>query len=252
MLPNTGAWKHLLPRSENGNDPIQTLERKVDYLGHEYILDSHEQSKIPSIPKESTTIRLTPDLLIGVPHNSKVKDETRRYDESDYEYVELTRENYSEMIEHGINVVRVNDKQVQWIEEENVYYWGIGGEAVLYPQCLYQSNYMGPVIFFDEPMVGTRDHVIKPGFQKDPGLRKTITPQKFLEEFKKVYHEKKYDEGPAQLLKGLAGRKDVDIGDMNFLQQNMYSWETMPGSAIYQLSEGDASTPAAKSTNQEP
>jgi len=245
VLPNTGAWKYLLPRSENGNDPITLLERKVSYLGHAYELESHEQSDIPSAPKETTTIRLTPDLLIGVPHNSKVIDETRRYDESDYEYVELTRENYSEMIENGINVFRVNDKQVQWIEEENVYYWGIGGEALSYPRCLYQSNYMGPVIFFDEPMVGTRDHVIKPGFEKDPGLRKTITPQKFLEEFKKVYHEKKYEEGPTQLLKGLAGRKDVDIGDMKFLQQNMYSWETMPGSAIYQLSEGDASTPAA-------
>jgi len=32
---------------------------------------------------------------------------------------------------------------------------------------------------------------------------------------------------------------------MDFLQQNMYSWETMPGSAIYQLSEGDVSTPSA-------
>jgi hypothetical protein len=94
-------------------------------------------------------------------------------------------------------------------------------------------------------MVGTRDHVIKPGFQKDPTLRKTITPQKFLEEFKKVYHKKKYDEGPTQLLKGLAERKDVDIGDMDFLQQNIYSWETMPSSAIYQLSEGNASTPSA-------
>ncbi|MCK4989142.1 MAG: hypothetical protein KAS29_01600, partial [Bacteroidales bacterium] len=245
VLPNTGAWKYLLPRSENGNNPIKTLERKVKYLGNEYELDSHEQSNIPSTPKETTTISLTPDLLIGVPHNSKVKDETRRYDESDYEYVELTKENYSEMIENGLNVFRVNDKQVKWIEEENVYYWGIGEENVSYPQCLYLSNYIGPVIFFDEPMVGTRDHVIKPGFQEDPTLRKTITPQKFLEEFKKVYHQKKYDEGPTQLLKGLAKRKDVDIGDMDFLQQNMYSWETMPSSAIYQLSEGDASTPSA-------
>ncbi|MCK4991544.1 MAG: hypothetical protein KAS29_13700, partial [Bacteroidales bacterium] len=84
VLPNTGAWKYLLPRSENGNDPITTLERKIKYLGHEYKLDSHGQSDIPSTPKKTTTINLTPDLLIGVPHNSKVKDETRRYDESDY------------------------------------------------------------------------------------------------------------------------------------------------------------------------
>ncbi|MCD6598084.1 MAG: hypothetical protein J7L04_10370 [Bacteroidales bacterium] len=245
VLPNTGAWKHLMPRLENGESPINPKEKKIKYLGLEYKLKSRKQSEIPSNPKETIAINLTPNLLIGIPHNSKVKDETRRYDESDYEYVELTKENYLEMIENGMNVLRVNDQQVKWIEEENVYYWGIGGESVSYPECLYQSNYIGPVIFFDEPMVGTRDHVIKPGFKEDPGLRKTITPQKFLEDFKKVYHEKKYEEGPTLLLKGLAKRKDVDIGDMNFLQQNIYSWETMPASAIYQLSEGDKSTPSA-------
>ncbi len=245
VLPNTGAWKHLLPRLVDGKNLINSKEKKVKYLGLEYKLDSREQSDVPSPPKTTTIINLTPDLLIGVPHNSKVKDETRLYDESDYEYVELTKENYSEMIENGINVFNVNAEQVKWIETENIYYWGIGGKDVLYPECLYTSNYIGPVIFFDEPMVGTRDHVIKPMFKEDPTLRKTITPQIFLEEFKKVYHEKKYEEGPTLLLKGLANRKDVDIGDMNFLQQNIYSWETMPASAIYQLSEGDKSTPSA-------
>ena len=245
VLPNTGAWKHLMPRLENGESPFNSKEKKVKYLGLEYKLNSREQSDVPYAPKTTTIINLTPDLLIGVPHNSKVKDETRRYDESDYEYVELTKENYLEMIENGINVFNVNTEQVKWIETENVYYWGIGGESVSYPECLYQSNYIGPVIFFDEPMVGTRDHVIKPGFKKDPDLRKSITPQKYLKEFEKVYHEKKYKEGPTHLLNGLANRKDVDIGDMNFLQQNIYSWETMPASAIYQLSEGDKSTPSA-------
>ena len=245
VLPNTGAWEYLLPRAEKGNNPMQSLDKKIMYLGHEYIRDSYKNSNVPTVPKNAIAINLTPDLLIGVPHNSKVKDETRRYDESDYEYIPLTKENYSEMIENGINVLNVNAEQVRWIETENVYYWGIGGKDVSYPECLYKSNYIGPVIFFDEPMVGTRDHVIRPMFKEDPTLRKTITPQFFLEEFKKVYREKKYEEGPTHLLKGLDKRKDVDIGDMDFLQQNVYSWETMPSSAIYQLSEGDQSTPNA-------
>ncbi len=245
VLPNTGAWKYLLPRSENGKEPIKSLERKVKYLGHEYKLDSREQSNIPSTPKETITINLAPDLLIGVPHNQKVKNETRRYDESDYEYVELTRENYSEMIENGMNCFNVNAEQVKWIENENIFYWGIGGEDVSYPECLYRSNYIGPAIFFDEPMVHTRDHALRPKFKADPSLRKTITPQLFFEEFKKEYHKAKYERSPIQLLKSLAQRKDVDIGDMDFLQENVYSWETMVSSALYQLSEGDKSTPSA-------
>ena len=245
VLPNTGAWEHLLPRTENGEDPFSLLANNIKYLGHEYKLEGHKQSELPSAPKAIKVISLTPDLLIGVPHNSKVKDETRRYDESDYEYVELTKENYLEMMENGINVFNVNATQVKWIETENVYYWGIGGKDVLYPECLYTSNYVGPAIFFDEPMVHTRDHALRPKFKEDPSLRKTITPQIFFEEFKNEYHKAKYERSPIRLLKELSGREDVDIGDMDFLQQNVYTWETMPSSAIYQLSEGDQSTPYA-------
>jgi hypothetical protein len=245
VLPNTGAWKHLLPRSENGGDPFASSEKTVKYLGHVYSLDRREQSALISIPKDIVVIELTPDLLIGVPHNSKVKSETRRYDESDYDYVELTKKNYLEMIENGINVLRVNTEQVKWIETENVYYWGIGGENISYPEHLYRSNYLGPAIFFDEPMVHTREFVLKPRFEEDPTLRKSITPEVFFEEFKQEYHEAKYERSATQLLKGLSQREDVDLGDMDFLQENVYSWETMVSSAIYQLSEGDDSTPAA-------
>jgi len=94
-------------------------------------------------------------------------------------------------------------------------------------------------------MVHTRDHALKPKFKKDPSLRKTVTPQKFFEEFKHEYHKAKYERSPIRLLKELSSREDVNIGDMDFLQQNVYTWETMPSSAIYQLSEGDKSTPYA-------
>ena len=245
ILPNSGAWKHLFPRSENGDNPIESLESKVKYLGLKYELDSHKQSDVPDSPKETRVICLTPDLLIGVPHNSKIKDETRRYDESDYEYIKLTKENYFEMIENGMNVFNVNAEQVKWIENENVYYWGIGGEDVLYPECLYTSNYIGPAIFFDEPMVHTRDHALKPKFKEDPSLRKRVTPQMYFEEFKNEYHQAKYERSPIRLLKELSEREDINIGDMDFLQQNIYSWETMPSSALYQLSEGDKTTPYA-------
>jgi len=245
VLPNTGAWEHLFPRYQNGNNPIESLDDKVKLLGLEYELDSHKQSDVPSHPKETHLISLTPDLLIGAPHNSKVKNETRRYDESDYEYIPLTKENYFEMIENGMNVFNVNAEQVKWIETENIYYWGIGGKDVLYPECLYKSNYVGPAIFFDEPMVHARDQVLKPSFKKDPTLRKTVTPQKYFEIFKHEYHIAKYERSPIRLLNELNAREDVSVGDMDFLQQNVYTWETMPSSAIYQLSEGDKSTPYA-------
>ena len=245
ILPATGAWKYLLPRAGSSTDPVRSLESKVKYLGHEYVLDSQKQSGIPSPPGEPAVVSLTPEVMIGVPHNTRLKDDTRRWDDSDYEYIKLTKEDYFEMIEAGINCFRADPIQVRWIETEDIYYWGIGGANVSYPECLYKSNYIGPALFFDEPMVGTRDHVIRPKLREDPDLARTLTPHKVLGEFKKVFHEKKYEGGPTRLLKGLDGREDVDIGDISFLQQNMFTWETMVSSAIYQLSEGDGAPPDA-------
>jgi len=245
ILPTTGAWEYLLPRSSQSKNPISSKSEQVSMLGHEYSLSSSSTERLVKLPKSIHQIKLTPDLIIGVPHNQKIKDEARRWDETDYEYKQLTKSNYSEMINHGMNYFNVNSKQVKWIENENVYFWGIGGKDISYPETLYRSNYIGPVIFFDEPMVVTRDHSMKPMFKKDPESRKTVTVDNFFEAFKKVYHKKKYVHGPTSLINGLSQRKDVDVGSMIFLQQNIYSWETMPASALYQLSEGNTSPPNA-------
>jgi len=245
ILPDTGAWKHLLPRAAMVNNPFNSKVKKVKLLGLGYNLVSVKSSEFQPSPNDTHLISLTPDLLIGVPHNAKVKNEKRRYDETDYEYIVFTKDNYTEMMANGMNVFNVNSEQVKWIKNKNVYYWGIGGSNVSYPECLYTSNYIGPAIFFDEPMVHTRDHALRPKFKKDPSLRKTISPQVFFEEFKNEYHKAKYKHSPIRLLKELNEREDVSVGTMDFLQQNIYTWETMPSSALYQLSEGDKTTPAA-------
>lgn len=245
VLPNTGAWPYLLPRSEGDNNIFNSKVKTVKYLGTEFKLASRKTTELPVAPGKTKVISLTPDLLIGVPHNSKIKDETRRFDESDYEYVPLTKENYREMMDNGINVFRVNAEQAKWIETENVYYWGIGGKDVQYPECLYTSNYIGPAIFFDEPMVHTRDRVLKPLIKEDPDFAKTLTPEVVFEKFKHEFHKAKYEGYPTMLIKGLSARDDVNTGDMDFLQQNIYSWETMTASAVYQLSEGNDDPPYA-------
>lgn len=245
IFPATGAWKYLLPGMVDQNNPFSTKVKTIRLLGLEYSLENRNQLSPPTPPEDPHIIELTPDLLIGIPHNTKVKHGKRRYDDSDYEYVPLTQENYEEMISAGINCFRVTSREIKWLENKNVYYWGIGGKDISYPEYLYRSNYIGPVIFFDEPMVGTRDYSLRPKLREDPDFRKAITPQIAYDEFRKVYHKKKYEEGPARLIRELNEREDVDTGDMDFLQQNIYSWETMVSSAAYQLSEGDNAPPNA-------
>jgi len=242
LLPQLGAWRYLLPRSLPPE--AQPLGKRVRYLGHAYSRLSLERG-CPLGPPKARILRLRPDLLIGPAHNTRSKDDVRRYDDSDYELVRLEREDYDEMIRAGISLLRVDAEQAKWIEERDVFYWGLSGPEIDFPEHLYRSNYLGPTLFLDEPAVCTRDRIIRPRLEKDAGFRRRITVQDVLTEFKGYFHGAKYDGSPTSLVRSLAGREDVDLGDMNFLQANIFSWETMVSTAAYQLTEGDGAPPSA-------
>jgi len=245
VLPSLGAWSYLWPHGAEEGFADGVFPKKTRYLGNCYLLERLENSENVTPPVDIRILNLLPDVLIGVPSNTKQKDETRRYDDSDYEPIRLTKDNYDEMIEAGMNCLRVDKEQAGWIDRRDVFYWGIGAEQVSYPECLYRSNYLGPVLFFDEPAVCTRDYVIRPRLKKEPEFRKAITPQIVLDEFQKYFHQAKYQGAPTVLLGGLAARTDVDVGDMKFLQQNLYSWETVVSSALYQLGEEQSGPPSS-------
>ena len=245
VLPGLGAWQYLFPKPADGTTQNDLFPQRVEYLGHTYRLTDISDSSESNAPPDTQFLSLRPDVLIGPPSNTRQKDETRRYDMSDYEIIPLTETDYDEMIAAGINCVRVDAEQVEWVKNRNIFYWGIDAAALGYPECLYRSNYLGPAIFMDEPAVCTRDHVLRPKLEADAAFRKELTPQLAFEAFQDYFHTAKYDGAPARLCKGLESHPDVDLGDMKFLQQNLYTWETMISSAVYQLSEGDTETPAA-------
>ena len=245
ILPALGAWQYLFPKPTDKTTQNELFPQTVKYLGHTYRLTDISDSGESAEPPDTHILYLCPDALIGPPSNTRQKDETRRYDMSDYELIPLTAADYDEMIVAGINCVRVDEKQVKWVESRNVFYWGIDAAALGYPECLYRSNYLGPAIFMDEPAVCTRDHVLRPKLEADPAFRKELTPQLAFETFQDYFHTAKYDGAPTRLCKGLEAHPDVDLGNMKFLQQNLYVWETMISSAGYELSEGNTETPAA-------
>ena len=235
VLPSTGAWEFLLPRPESGGFRDGVTSPRVGWLGHSYKLESSERiSDFPAIPSPRR-IELLPDVLVGVPSNTRTKDDTRRYDESEYELVRLTQENYAEMIRAGMNCFRVDAEQAGWLADEPVFTWGIGGKDVPYPECLFRSTWLGPALFLDEPAVHTRDQVVRPRLAENPAFRKSITPQVMLMEFTNLFHKTVSKGTPWNLINGLRSRPDVDLGTMNFPQRNLYSWETMIASAAWQL-----------------
>ncbi len=245
VLPTLGAWPYLIPRAANNSSHLpETFANESSYLGHTYRLDTLEQSSSAAPPPIGKVFELLPQVLVGVPSNTRQKDETRRYDGSDYQFVKLGKEDFSEMADAGINCVRVDLEQLPWIADLNVFYWGIAAKALSFPECLYDSRYLGPALFLDEPAVCTRDHVIRPHLAKDPNFRKSINPQIAFQEFTN-YFDKAWRGGAAtSLLRELSTTPGVDLGQMQFLQQNLFSWETMVSTAAYQLSR-DPHVPAA-------
>jgi hypothetical protein len=198
-------------------------------------LESSNRSDTVSAPPQSRRVELLPDVLVGVPSNSRTRDDRRRYDGSDYEMVRLTRDDYGEMIRAGMNCFRVDAEQAGWLADEPVFVWGIGGKDVPFPECLFRSTWIGPALFFDEPMVHTRDYILRPRLAKEPDFRKSITPQIALHEFTNYFHETVARGTPWSLINGLRSRPDVDLGTLNFPQRNLYTWETMIASAAWQL-----------------
>lgn len=243
-LPMLGAWEYLFPQPVEATSSV-LLSDRMRCLGHAYTLEKRVKTEPASPPDHAAVLELLSDAFIGVPHNTRQKDGGRRYDDSDYEYVRLTRTDYNEMIQAGMNCFRVDLEQAGWIENLPVFYWGISGKDIQYPEHLYRSNYLGPILFLDEPGVCTRDHVIRPRLRSDPAFRKSITPQICFEEFQKYFDEAKNRKNPTALIQSLADRNDADIGDMNFLQQNLYTWETLASTALYQLAEDKTGPPSA-------
>ncbi len=244
VLPALGGWEHLWPRPVGNGDSI-LVSNRMRYLGNSYTLENRTSSDFIPCPSEIHVLELLPDALIGVPHNTKQVDDTRRFDDSDYELVRLTRADYDEMIDAGMNCFRVDREQADWLIYRPVFYWGLQGKDIRYPEELYRSAYLGPTIFLDEPGVHTRDHVIRPRLREELEFRKSITLDFCFDQFKQLFAKAKNEGNPTALLRGLAGRSDVDIGEMEFLQKNVYSWETFVSTALHQLAEQKNGPPDA-------
>lgn len=233
VLPGSGAWRYMLPRAETV--AANLLPESAQYLGHAYHRGPHTESSAPTLPVEIRVHLLRPDVLTGVPSTNRQADETRRYDDSEYDYVPLSRDDLTLMVETGLNCFRATPETVGWLEGQGVFYWGIGGADVSYPECLYQPLYIGPALFLDEPAVVTRDHDIRPKLREDPQFRRDITPQAAMAFFEAHYADVIANGAPTQLMKGLSARPDVDLGAMTLVQPNIYSWETMVSSAAHEL-----------------
>ena len=163
VLPSNGAWAYLLPRPAG--------EDAVTLLGHRYARRASCAGSPAAPPADPKLHLLRPDVLTGVPHNTRQADETRRYDDSEYEYIPLVQDDFDTMADTGLNCYRAEPDLVPGMRSAGSLLRRAGSPPI--PASTTPLPRPGPLP--DEPAVVTRDYAIRPRLREDPRSGATLT-----------------------------------------------------------------------------
>ena len=238
LLP---AWrdfeKWFVPRPATASQRREGVPETCELLGHVLTL-AHAQHDTPWPEwKNAKVLTLDRELLVGTGRN--VKDtEGHRLPQTpqrqDYHYTAFEEADYRTMIEAGMNQFVVSPEQERWVRAESVFYLRStdGHPPLAYPLDLYRANYLGPVMFMDEPsilMVG--DKLIH------NTLRYFSDAAALIEKRTRSTYLSSGGYGAYHLEKSLLSQ-GVNLGDMRLMQWDYPSWETLFETTFYQMKGG--------------
>ncbi len=229
--------KFFVPHSARGSRTRNGIPETCRYLGHVLTLRWSGKNVAWKPWEKAKVLRLDRELLVGTGRNFKDAEGHRLPQEpkrQNYTYVPFTAEDYPLMIDAGINLFRVGPDQEQFVRGEPVFYMrGTGGDPALrYPADLYRSNYVGPVMFMDEPtiiMVG--DKLIHNSLRYFSDAAALITARV------KARYATSGSYGSYKLEASLK-EQGVNFGDMRLQQHDYPAWETIFETAHYQMAGG--------------
>lgn len=186
---------------------------------------------------DAKVLGLDPELLVGTGRNFKDAEGRRlpqQPQRQDYTYVPFSPADYTRMFEAGMNLFVVSPAQEACVRAQPVFYIrGPEGQPPLeYPTDLYRANYLGPVMFMDEPaiiMVGDKlvHHTLR-YFSDAAVLVEKRTRAIYL------------GDGPygAYRLERALRQRGVNLGDLRLMQPDIPSWETLLETTFYQMKGG--------------
>jgi hypothetical protein len=179
---------------------------------------------------------LNREILIGNDRDFK-DSEGRRLPPSstnDYKYVPLTGDDYRTAIASGMNLFEVAAKGEKWVRSEPVFYMrdATGEPALRYPADLYRANYLGPVMFVDEPAGMILDN--------DDRRRAIRSPSAFSTSFEMWTRTAYLSTGSYGVwrLDAELRRQGVNLGDMRLTQSEIPTWDSYAESAFYEMKAG--------------
>ncbi|MBD3183647.1 hypothetical protein GF312_15255 [Candidatus Poribacteria bacterium] len=235
LLP---VWKdfhqYFVPRRAKGSYVQKGLPETLEYMGH--VLTLHFPGK--NIPwgdwDDAKVLELDPELLVGTGRNFKDSEGHRLPQEPErqnYDYIKFVEEDYKTMIDAGINLFTISPDQQEFIIDEPVFYirQPEGDPSLRFPADLYRSNYLGSVMFMDEPaiiMVGDENiHKDLMYFSDAAAVLKKRVKERY-------YCGSNYS---AFKLETSLKNMGVNLGDMRLEQYDYPAWETLYDMAFYEV-----------------
>jgi len=239
LVPKLDFFANLLPHSGAVSDPDLPFFRQGTYLGQP-LRRTSMGSGVKLLSTEGLRqLSLDGEILIGTSRDFRDDRSGRIHGpmttwsgvDEDYTYVELTQDDYQEMMASGFNVFRVPLDHLPWVIDEPVWFLVRQGfDAQL--DILYRSNFFGAVMYMDEPAIRSM------GF--DRMFCSFTSPTKaaavVLELTRGRYHgDGGYGNRHLDRLLTGAGYR---FGDLEIVQPDYPVWETVPSAVWYEMEAG--------------
>lgn len=232
----TPAWgdfdRWLVPRPARAAGRQDGFPHTCTYLGHTLSLRTVRKAPPLEPWDDANVLKLDRELWIATSRTFKDREERRLpdADQRNYDYVQWTPKDYEELIDAGMNVFGLIPGIERWLRSRPVFYRrGFSGDEPLrWPADLYRSNFIGPVLYLDEPscrMTGNESF-----YNHSYWFTDFITA--LVSRVESEVNQARYGL-EKQLRDG-----HIVLGNMRLAQPDFVAWETRYSTAYYQLLGG--------------
>lgn len=237
LLPGWADFQRdFVPHPSDATHYRNGIPQTLEFLGQVLTLVSVGPAEWPAW-KDVKLLSLDRECLVGTSRNFKDAEGHRLPQEptkQDYTYVEFKEDDYRTMIDAGINLFTLKPHQEAWVRDKPVFYirHPMAKPVIHFPADLFRANYLGPVMFMDEPsilMVG------------DPNIHNTLRyfsdAAALIAKRTRTTYDDDGSYGSWAFDKQLR-QLGFNLGDMKIQQWDYPSWETYDDTAHYQFAGG--------------
>lgn len=227
-LPAFGFREALVPTPRFRGNLVGPFHGTGNYLGQALAAHAHGEGGKWLDLQPARKLVLNDDVLIGTARTFK-DDGKGPGEDKEYNYIELTEQDYEQTIGAGFNLFFGHNKHIDFVREKPVFFIKSKfDEADPYPEMLYRSNFWGTAMFTDEPAVR----------MDASDCRSVHDAANLLRLRDYTYHLSRYShvDDMARMIR----QAGFNTGDWDLRQLHVPVWETVFESSFYQMQGGAA------------